>query len=380
MVNKTLGCVFCDMTGSVSATNQHVRSFHKAVLIGRKSRTRAYHHLAISHAFEHLINPQPSLTNSVSPERLAVLLAFAKHATRELTAAEVPAWGRRDYQLHRTAWWDREVDVAIVRYRGSAYDEDLLDMHVKRVVDGSIEDCYYGPPTHGPSASNTTNARGGSGLVTISGGGGSNLTMQGDGSNHRYKHGNRSSAYSIGQGDSIDRRTYINISDEDEDEDNDDDLYAPPPNTLSIPKRGTSSTRAPRTVSNSAGGVRPQTTHSTRSVSAGPSFPTVAEKPPPPPPTAAEKPLPFLTLNVCGINNRVQTLEIDYGASLDEAIAKAVEYAPLGLRALGLAAFCFEGRSGGVWAGEWPAWRWDEMMVDAESNELDVEVRLVCVQ
>lgn len=377
MVNKTLGCVFCDMTGCVSATNQHVRSFHQAITLGRKSRTRNFHHTDISHAFEHLHRAQPALVNTVSPERLAVLTAFANLATRELTPDEVAAWSRRDYQLHGTDWWDRAVDAAVRMYRASGYDDDLLAMHVKRVVDESIEDCYYTPPAPlrppmAPAAvsrtATGTSAKGGSGLVTISGGGGSNLTMQGSGSNHRYKHGNRSTACSIGQGDSIDRRTYISISDEDhgdDGDDDDDDLYAPaPPKSLYVTKRGPTTTSA-RAVS--AGNVRPQPTLSTRAVSAGATFPS------------ADKPLPFLTLQVCGLNNRVNVVEIDFGTTLAEAVAKAVEHAPLALRRLGVRAFAFEGTAEGVWAGMWPEWRWKQLMENAESEELVVQLRLVCV-
>lgn len=40
------------------------------------------------------------------------------------------------------------------------------------------------------------------------------------------------------------------------------------------------------------------------------------------------KALPFLTLKVCVINNRVHTIPIEFGTTLDEAVALAVSIAP----------------------------------------------------
>lgn len=388
VINKSIGCLFCEMVGSVSSVNQHVRSFHKAATAGRKSRLRDYHPVQICQAFEHLTKEQSALLYTVTRERLAVLTAFATLATKPLPSdAAVQDWGKRDYHSFSADWWERQVDIAARKYRASNYDEDLLELHVERVIADCIDKAMneicrsVDPPERRPPGPTT---RPGWGSLAISGG---DLNMQGE----RSTHHNQSSANEIAHGDYIDQHRNINTRGEDNhtddgiqtDEGNlsdDELLYDPPPPKLSVMKQRGAGLFASRSVSSSSSSTAAQRRNDS---SAPPPPPRVVSAPTRytygPPSKCVTGALPFLVLNVCVINNKVHTIPIEYGTTLDEAVALAVSVAPKWMRDSNVQ-FCFEGRRGGKWVGMWPESRWNRVMGEAESNELVVDLRLVTVE
>lgn len=356
------------MVGSVSTVNQHIKSFYKSATAGRKSRLREYHHLGISEAFDYLFKNQRKLVQLVSVERLSVLMAFASQATVPLAGdAAVQEWTAREYALHGTDWWERQIDIAVEKFLSSGHDEDVLEAHVKKVVDESIQNATYErvPVSRNQSREPPARARRG-GLFTIAGGTGSTLNMQGDKSSQR----NRSAGNQIAQGDYVDQKRDIIILDDDEDEDNEDELYDPPPPKRVVPKQRGGSVIAARSVS--ASGSR---TAQRQPQPAAPPRRVVSDTvrytygPPSINPSAVT---PFLTLKLNDIYNRIHTIPIDYGTTLDDAIELAVKLAPQWLRRVHLQ-FCLQDLDG----ADWPESRWDQVMQDAQSDELVVAVRLV---
>lgn len=81
---------------------------------------------------------------------------------------------------------------------------------------------------------------------------------------------------------------------------------------------------------------------------------------------------PFLTLNVNDIYNRIHTIPIDYGTTLDDGIALAVKLAPQWLCRVYLQ-FCFPNLDD----ADWPE---SQVMQDAQSDVLAVAVRLVPIE
>lgn len=368
MVNKSVGCLFCDMVGSVSTVNQHIKSFHKSASTERKSRLGKYHHLGISEAFDYLVKDQRKLVQLVSAERLSVLMAFASQATVPLGCdAAVQEWTTREYTLHGADWWDRQVDIAVEKFLSSAHDEDVLEAHVKKVIGESIENATYERVPVGRNQSREPPARPRrGGLFSIAGGAGSTLNMQGDKSTQR----NQSAANQIAQGDSIGQNRDIILVDDDDDEDDEDELYAPPPPKRLVAKQRGAGTMPVRSVSSSASSTtqrQPEPAAAPRRVVSD----TVHYSYGPPSITTSNV-VPFLTLNVNDVYNHVRTIPIDFDTTLDEAIALAVKLAPHWLRRVHLE-FCFEDLD----SGKWPESRWDQVMQDAQRDELVVALRLV---
>lgn len=371
--NKSIGCLFCDMVGSVSTVNQHVKSFHKAAITGRKSRLRDYHPIQICQAFEHITKDQPDLVYAVTGEQLAVLTVFASFATKPLPSdAAVQAWTQREYHLVSAGWWENQVDIAARKYRNSNYDEDILEQHVQKVVvDFTERTMSQRRPVAAPQEPRPAGpTRTGWGSLAISGG---DLNMQGE----RSTHHNQSAANEVAHGRHIDQHRHINIGREDnEGNQSDDELYAVPPPKLSVKKQRGASLFASRSVSASSTAAQRRNDSSApppRVVSAptrytyGPQSNDV---------TGA---IPFLVLHVCVINHKVHSIPIEFGTTLEEAIVMAVSLAPKWMRESN-AQFCFEGRQGGRWVGMWPESRWNEMMDEAQSNEFIVDLRLVAVE
>lgn len=376
------------MVGSVSTVNQHLKSFHKSASTGRKSRLREYHHLGISEAFDYLVKDQRTLVQLVSAERLSVLMAFAAQATVPLACdAAIQEWTARRFKLHGTDWWERQVDIAVEKYLSSDHDEDVLEAHVTKIINESIDNATYTRLAASRNQSREPAAlvrRGG--LFTIAGGAGSTLTMLGDRSSQR----NESAANQIAQGEQVGQARDIIILDDDEDEDDKEELYAPPPSKRLFPKQRGASMMPARSVSGSASSTAQRQPDPAgpprRVVSAGsaaqhqpePAAPLPRVIPDPirytygPPSISTPKESPFLTLHVNDIYNRVHTIPIALGTTLDEAIALAVKLAPQWLRRVHLE-FCFQGLDG----ADWPEARWDQLMQEVQRHELVVAVRLV---
>lgn len=335
----------------------------------------------ICQAFGNISKEHPGLLTSVTSEHLSVLSAFASYATKALPSdAAVEAWAKREYHLISADWWERQVSIAARKYQNCNYDDDVLDKHVEKVVADATEKTML----HGraiPALQERRPTRPAWPTLAISAG---DVNMQGE----RSTHHNQSSANEIAQGTHIDQHRNMTIGSDEHDSDegiqteeaiqSDDELYSAPPPKLVVRRQRD-------------GGL-----FTSRSVSASSSSSTAAahrrsESNPPPPTRVVSAPtrytyaevgtgaLPFLVLNVCVMNNKVHTIPIEFGTTLEEAVVLAVSVAPKWIRESN-AQFCFEGRRGGRWVGMWPESRWDRVMQEAESAELVVELRLVAVE
>lgn len=147
MSGKIFGCVFCEASGTFSAINQHIRNInqhirniHQPTRTNRQSRKQYIHSPEIVRAVAHATTPEPAFTNEVSPERIKVLSALAKLVVRQLTGEiDVAAWGKRNIRKYSAEWWAEQVDTAVLRFRDSGSNHDVLGAHLRSVVENAVD-------------------------------------------------------------------------------------------------------------------------------------------------------------------------------------------------------------------------------------------------
>lgn len=359
---NTVGCIFCEKTGNVGNINQHLRNYFDASRTGRVSRGADHHNLELIQTLYHLTaTAQPSLVRTTSTDRFAVLTAFATRLTHRLASdAAVHAWRHRDYFARRAAWWGREVDTVLALYTASGRIPDLLAAHVGTIVERAGADSLLHDDPPSPVA---RRGLGRSQTVALAGPAKtqaprSELNMQYTGSQHGTglvmdsamrnwtSRGEPAIAVRKRAGGAVRSTRYVTISDDDDDEE------------------------APAAKRTASSGTPAANAH----VAAFRSFSDSAMN--------AKKDdgmAPFLALQVRGLTNKLATLPVAYGASLAGALRMAVERAPSVVRESG-ARVAFVGDAGSEWEGEWPEWRWDEVMSEAEKRRVKIVLRLVLVE
>lgn len=424
----TIACVFCDKCGNVSAVNQHIRSFLDASRTGRHTRNSEHHPLEIVQAFYHqTAQRQAGFVAATPADRLAVLAEFAQHATHHLTSdAEAVRWRKRDFYPRRAAWWARQVTLVLGMYCAAGRSPQLLAAHVRTVVDTAVRESLLNieDDEDDPALASTvpkTHAAGFSPLLGLPGTAGvfvppppppqtecttqytgsqqgnrlgkdcaitnkltrkwvNNLgTMEQDhargasaGKIQQRKRGNPPAAAAARSSE------YVTISDDELDLDAHGHQPMPTGPRLQSTKRG----RAP---------AGPRSVSSTVSRSH-----TVAAKARSVSDSAVRKPLDvsaadcdsdsdsdgmgaFVLLHVTGLTNSVQTIPIPFGTSVDAALALALRFAPRGVRENRMPVR-FVGHEGSEWCGDWPAWRWEQLMTLAMTEKVELGLRLVMIE
>lgn len=399
----TLGCVFCEKHGNVSALNQHIRSYLDASRTGRHTRGSEHHNMEIVQAFYTLTaKRQAEFISATSTDRLAVLTEFASNITKHLTSdAETEQWRKRDFYPRRATWWARQITVVLDMYRASGRLPQLLAAHVKNIIDKSIaesllniddddDDDHPALPKKVQATRAQLLAMGGTSRAFMPAPQ-TDQTMQYTGSQSGNRHAMDSSIMNkptrrwtnnLSPSDTATaepklhvrkrqntpfnyareaRSTeYVTISDEDQDELDPED------------RRPVSKTA--RAVSSSLSSTRLIARPATRSASdsAAIALPELHS-------SAPDGFRPWLTLHVTGLSNTVQEIPIPKWTTLDEALDLAVGFAPRVVRESKLPVR-FYGDLGTEWEGDWPGWRWDQIMAVAQTQKVVVALRLVLVE
>lgn len=438
---NTLGCCFCDKFGNVSALNQHVRSFLDASRTGRHMRGSDHHNIEIVQAFYNLTaQRQDEFIESTSTDRLAVLNEFARHITKHLKSdTETAQWKRRDFYPRRAAWWARQITIVLDMYCASGRLPQLLSAHVQNVIQQSIAESLMNVDDdddderdNRPRIAATLPQKlttGLSDLFALPGVSGvfmpappapqTDLTMQYSGSQHGNRLGKASSINKLtrkwinnlstienatakgastpkihlrkrggitanyaGAGGAGSRSTeYVTISDEEQD----DELAADQGDNHMLRMQQVGNRGPPtatrRAFSSTLPGSRTTAGKSARSVSDGviaSSSGTVTKMLD----LADAEPdgmSPFVLLHVTGLTNTVQSIAIPFAASLDGALALAIRFAPRVVRENNLPVR-FVGHEGSEWGGDWPEWRWEQLMTLAKSQKVELGLRLIMAE
>lgn len=380
----TMGCVFCSKTGTPGNVNQHIRSFLDSARSNRTARLAAHHDLELVQSFYHLTaSPQHDLVTETSVDRLAVLTAFASRLTKRLSSdAAADDWKERDFYARRGTWWAREVNTVLAMYQASGRIPELLAAHVANIVDKSITDSLRDldrPDTAPPQpriARSQVVTKAASTSALMPSAPRTEMTMQYSGSIHAnditFDNPRRMWINTIGDRNRSQNEreelAYVTISDDE----------SPPPIRLSKRVAGSSTHRS---ASFAAASNAPTTAAPPASRSVSDSAVLLSRSGTPH--EAANDTLdtedmaPFLTLRVRGLTNKLATLPIAYGTTLQKALRMAVALAPAHVR-MHSVPVAFEGECG-EWEGEWPEWRWEQVMAEAERRCVVVEVRLVMV-
>lgn len=430
---NTIGCVFCEKVGNVSALNQHIRSFQDASRTSRHARGSDHHNMEIVQAFYSLTaKRQPEFIQATSVDRLTVLNEFASSITKHLKSdAEADKWRKRDFYPRRANWWARQITVVLEMYRASGRLPQLLSAHVKNIIDKSITESLLNAdeddnddddePHFAARVPRKLDA-GRSQLLAMASASGAfmpapqnDLTMQYTGSQHGTRLGmdanitnkptrkwfnNLSPADNAAAGpssepkiylrkrgsnptfnnareDSISRSTeYVTISDEEQDDHDDDQAsrrMTPPP-TIQPSKRGKTTATA-RASSSTLPASRITAAKDPRSVSGG----ALLSSGPPLRAASPDGMAPFLLLHVTGLTNTVHTIPISYGTTMDQALALALRFAPRVVRENNVPVRFF-GDPGSHWEGDWPECRWDSVMDSAMTQRVEVFLRLIMLE
>lgn len=337
-----VGCLFCGRTGPPSSINDHLRKYVSPPHASKKLKGAIYHHHHIIHAFASKSKPNAQFLKTVSQDRLIVLQAFADAITQPIHSdTDADAWKQRDYWMRDYEQWEAHVKTVHRAYMDNDRDKTAMAEQVALIVAACIEADMKAQNDHVDSPDESTdhededeedadrhvlsqtavvpniNSRQAKSAIT-------RMAMQGGatqkGQFRKVQSGRMNMANEASKTQTPPQ--VLDISSDDE------DLYAPGP---------------AKTVDHCDNDAMQ----------------------------------PLLTLKVRAITNQLFTIPLLHPISYEAALEKVWRLGPKQLHELDMPhKFVGDGEDP-RWAGAWPEWRWDEVMLAARERHLTVELRIV---